>query len=254
MIATLSGPGFWAGFRAAAYLHNIDGFRRQPLAEVVGPRSCRRIRGLDVIQHWVEPLDADDLTYIDGIPCTSFARTVVDVCGVVEGDLAAAGRRRLRTATGEPQLAAAHGRTSPPTGAVRHRNGVPPARPPAARRTRVRTRGSSGSSSVVSKCRGYRRGSASTRSATRTGVSSLVSTSPVRTCCTGSKPTVESSTSGSAPESIDQRRENLCTALGWQISYVGWYDTESPATVAKTIEAIARRRAAQLGVTAFGVA
>jgi hypothetical protein len=26
MIATLAGPGFWAGFRAAAHLHRIDGF------------------------------------------------------------------------------------------------------------------------------------------------------------------------------------------------------------------------------------
>ncbi len=54
---------------------------------------------------------------------------------------------------------------------------------------------------------------------------------------------------GQRPESMDQRRDNRCSALGWHISYVGWYDTEKPATVAKTIEAIARRRATQLGVT-----
>jgi hypothetical protein len=53
---------------------------------------------------------------------------------------------------------------------------------------------------------------------------------------------------------MDQRRENRCSALGWQITYVGWYDTEDPATVAKTIEAIARRRATLHGVSASGVA
>ena len=37
MIATLCGSGFWGAFRAAAYLHQIDGFRHPPPPpEVVG--------------------------------------------------------------------------------------------------------------------------------------------------------------------------------------------------------------------------
>jgi hypothetical protein len=59
---------------------------------------------------------------------------------------------------------------------------------------------------------------------------------------------------GQGPEPMDQRRENRCASLGWQITYVGWYDTEDPAVVANTIEAIARRRATLLGVPLPGVA
>jgi hypothetical protein len=82
LIATLAPPGFYAAFRAAAFLHRLDGFHDPPTPEIIGPRGCRRIGGIDVIQHWVEPLDPDDLVVIDGIPCTGLARTVVDVCGL----------------------------------------------------------------------------------------------------------------------------------------------------------------------------
>jgi hypothetical protein len=80
MVATLIGPGFHAGFRAAAHLHRLDGFQHPQPIEVVGGPSCRRIRGLDVIQHWIEPLPPVDLVLLDGIPCTGLARSVVDVC------------------------------------------------------------------------------------------------------------------------------------------------------------------------------
>ena len=53
---------------------------------------------------------------------------------------------------------------------------------------------------------------------------------------------------GERPESMDQRRENRMGTVGWHVTYVGWYDTEDPATVATTIEAIARRRQAMLGL------
>jgi hypothetical protein len=54
---------------------------------------------------------------------------------------------------------------------------------------------------------------------------------------------------GQGAEALDQRRDNRAAAEGWEITYVGWYDTEQPAVVARTIESIARRRAALLGVT-----
>jgi hypothetical protein len=82
LIATLCPPGFYAAFRAAAYLHHLDGFDDPPSPEIIGPRKCRRVGGIEVIQHWVEPLDPDDLVIVDGIPCTGLARTVVDVCGL----------------------------------------------------------------------------------------------------------------------------------------------------------------------------
>jgi hypothetical protein len=253
MIAALSGPSFWAGYRAAAYLHGIDGFRLQPPAEVVGPRSCRRIHGLDVVQHWVEPLDADDLTHIDGIPCTSFARTVVDVCGVVDGDLALRAVddfERRRASLNWLRLTAerVHRPGQAGTGVAlrlldrRQRGGRVP---------------DSWFERLVERCLAM------------PDLPPWVSQHEVREAdgrvvarldlaCPDLLYGVEANSRefhfGQRAESIDQRRENRCTALGWQISYVGWYDTESPGTVAKTIEAIARRRAAQLGITCPGVA
>ena len=53
---------------------------------------------------------------------------------------------------------------------------------------------------------------------------------------------------GVGPEALDELRDNKLGALGWHLVYVGWYATEAPATVAATIDAIARRRAAQLGI------
>jgi hypothetical protein len=253
MAAALAGPGFWAGFRAAAYLHRIDGFRRQPPIEVVGPRSCRRIRGIDVVQHWVEPLDLDDLTRIDGIPCTSFARTVVDVCGVVDAELAVRvvdDFERRGVSLNWLRLTAdrVHRPGQSGTGSVfrlldrRQRGGrVPdswferlvercvalPGLPPWARQHEVVDR----DGRVVAR---------------------------LDLACPDLLLGVEAHSMefhfGQRAESMDQRRENRCSALGWQITYVGWYDTEDPATVAKTIEAIARRRATLHGVSASGVA
>ena len=82
LIATLATGlvSTWA-FAPAAYLHRLDGFCDPPTPEIVGPRGCRSVAGIDVVQHWVEPLDPDDLVVVDGIATTGLARTVVDVCG-----------------------------------------------------------------------------------------------------------------------------------------------------------------------------
>ncbi len=253
MIATLSGPGFWAGYRAAAYLHYMDGFRRQPLVEVVGSRSCRRIRGLDVVQHWVEPLDADDLTSIDGIPCTSYARTVVDVCSVVDGELALRAVddfERRRASLNWLRLTAerVHRPGQSGTGTVfrlldrRQRGGRVP---------------DSWFERLVERCLEMPGLPPWVRQHEVVDANGCV-IARLDLACPDLLYGVEAHSRefhfGQGAESIDQRRENRCTALGWQLSYVGWYDTESPSTVAKTIEAIARRRAAQLGVVGFGVA
>jgi hypothetical protein len=253
MIATLSGPGFWAGFRAAAFLHRIDGFRREPPAEVIGPRSCRRIRGIDVVQHWVEPLDADDLTHVDGIPCTSLARSVVDVCGVVDADLALRAVddfERRRASLNWLRLTA----------------------------ERIHRPGQAGTATVFHLLDQRQRGGRVPdswferlvhRCIAMPGLPPWVRQHEVvdqegrvvarlDLACPDLLLGIEANSRefhfGQRPESMDQRRENRCTTLGWQISYVGWYDTEDPAIVAKTIEAIARRRATLLGIRIPGVA
>jgi very-short-patch-repair endonuclease len=79
MVAVLdAGPGACVSHRAAAILH---GFARRGMPEVVeitAPRTrSERIEG--VIVHKPLDLRADrDITVVDGIPCTSVLRTLVD--------------------------------------------------------------------------------------------------------------------------------------------------------------------------------
>jgi hypothetical protein len=253
MMATLSATGFWAGFRAAAHLHDIDGFHREPRLEVVGPRSCRRIHGLEVVQHWVEPLDADDLTTVDGIPCTSWARTVIDVCGVVQPDLALRAVddfERRRASLNWLRLTAERLHRPGQTGTARVLQLLD-------RRRRGGRVPDSWFERLVERCMAMRELPPWVRQhEVVDGAGHLIARLDL--ACPELLLGVEAHSRkfhfGQRPESIDQRRENRCGALGWQIAYVGWYDTEDPAIVARTIGAIARRRAALLGVPRPGVA
>lgn len=100
MVAVLSqGPRAVASHRAAAQLWRlIDG--ADPRPEVTAPRHLRRHR--DVIVHESNRLPIDHVTRVDGVPATSVARTLIDVCAVLRPSQAslvydAAVRRRLVT-------------------------------------------------------------------------------------------------------------------------------------------------------------
>jgi very-short-patch-repair endonuclease len=54
---------------------------------------------------------------------------------------------------------------------------------------------------------------------------------------------------GPTREAFDQRRDNELAIEGWHTAYVGWSDaTRTPATVRRTVERIAARRAKDLGI------
>jgi hypothetical protein len=247
LVATLAPPGFHAAFRGAAFLHHYDGVR-QPCPEVIGPRGCRRIDGIDVIQHWVEPLDAEDLVTVDGISCTGLARTLVDLCGLGDRDLAQRAfddfeRRAVSLNWLRLTAQRLHRPGQAGTGVVfelldrRQRGGrVPdswferlverclrmPGLPPWERQHEV-------------------------RDPTGELIGRLDLACPA--LLLGVEANSKQFHHGVGPERLDQRRDNLLATLGWDLTYVGWYDTEQPAVVARTIESIARRRAALLGVT-----
>jgi very-short-patch-repair endonuclease len=97
MIATLASGGT-ASHRAAAWLHRLDGFERF-LAEVtIGPNQ--RYGGC--VAHRAAPIERVDRTVVNGIPCTTATRTVIDLAGVVDNEalesaLESAVRRNLTT-------------------------------------------------------------------------------------------------------------------------------------------------------------
>ena len=74
-----------ASHRTAARLHDFDGFEKATNATV--ELSISRSFRLDVktpcVVHHVTPLDPADVTMVDGIPCTTVARTLSDLGSVV---------------------------------------------------------------------------------------------------------------------------------------------------------------------------
>ena len=83
--ATLADGGHAvASHRAAARLHQLDGFAECDLVEVSLTRGHRWRRGNDVVAHHVAALDSPDVVEIDGIRCTGLARTLADLGAVVE--------------------------------------------------------------------------------------------------------------------------------------------------------------------------
>jgi hypothetical protein len=80
MVATLAGGGAVASHRAAARLHGLTGFDRAPV-EVTVVRG-RYPASSDTTIHRAKALDAEDVTIVDGIPCTTLARTLADLGAV----------------------------------------------------------------------------------------------------------------------------------------------------------------------------
>jgi hypothetical protein len=72
----------WASHRTAAVLWELDQGNRCPPVEVLTPKGRRRERRRDWIVHETRRLRGVDLDEVDGIPCTTVARTVLDLPAV----------------------------------------------------------------------------------------------------------------------------------------------------------------------------
>lgn len=83
-VATMACNGSGAaGYRSAAVLHGADGYQEPPergLVELLA-KDNRHYRGLNVVLH-TGPFSPEDLTVVDGIPCTTIARTLCDLGSV----------------------------------------------------------------------------------------------------------------------------------------------------------------------------
>ena len=82
MAAVLAcGPGAVLSHRTAAALHGIRDTQRARIDVSVPTRSALRRHGIDV--HRAPSLQPQDITVVDNIPCTSWARTQLDLAEVV---------------------------------------------------------------------------------------------------------------------------------------------------------------------------
>jgi hypothetical protein len=83
-IATFAAGGTVASHRAAALLHGFDGIDSAPVEVTVRRGRYPEIDG--VVVHRSTPLDDRDITVVDGIPCTTVARTLCDLGAVLSQD------------------------------------------------------------------------------------------------------------------------------------------------------------------------
>jgi hypothetical protein len=83
LVGALSLPGSMASHRAASWLHGLDGISTAPLELVVERGRHRREAPRGVVLHERRDLRGIDLDEVDGIPCTSLVRTLVDLPAVV---------------------------------------------------------------------------------------------------------------------------------------------------------------------------
>jgi predicted transcriptional regulator of viral defense system len=83
MAAALAcGPEAVLSYRCAAALHEIRGTDRAKIDVTVRGRSYRKHAGLDV--HRSTTLTPADVTVVDAIPCTTVARTILDLAQVIK--------------------------------------------------------------------------------------------------------------------------------------------------------------------------
>lgn len=89
-------PDAYLGYRSGGVLHNL-GVSEGKDTDVITMRKCKSRQGIRV--HWTRALHPDDVTEIDGIPCTNLERTLVDLADILplhrlERALARAERRQ----------------------------------------------------------------------------------------------------------------------------------------------------------------
>ena len=76
-----AGPGAVLSHRSAADLHELRATDRATIDVIVARESTRTIEGVHV--HRSRGLIPADITEIDGIPCTTVARTLLDLAAVI---------------------------------------------------------------------------------------------------------------------------------------------------------------------------
>lgn len=246
-VATHAGDGHAvAAFEAAAWLHRMDGFDDAPLPEVLLPPG-KRLRCSDhVIVHWGD-LDRRDLVDVDGIACTGLARTACDLAAKLGSDAA------LR-ALDDIDRRGISLRWVALTAERLRRPGDPGSRRIATLLTQRTGRApDTWFERLVERCVRTEGLPPWTRQHVVLDDSGSF-VARLDLACPALRLGVEAHSKrfhfGVGPETEDQRRDDYLAALGWDVRYVAWHAaTRTPDDVAATIVRVARRRAADAGLT-----
>ena len=242
---TANGAGV-VSHRAAAQLHGLDGFAGD-VVELIVPRG-RRIRVAGAVVHQ-SPLATRHWLEVDGINCTSLARTLIDlrqVVGVAEVQRALADfQRKGFSLTWLEQMATElHRPGQSGTGLIRAEV--------AARRSAGALRGSWLEALVESALRSPNLPPIEQQFVIREPDGSFIARVDLAfpTVRVGVEAHSRSFHTGIHQEPVDQRRENRAIAEGWQFIYLGWADRKSPAQARAFLERVVARRSRDLGLPA----
>lgn len=244
-IATLAGGGAVASHRAAARLHRIDGLREQLVVEVSVARTrFHRIDG--VVTHHVGRLEPDDLTTVDGVPCTTLARTLADLGAVVQPDrvrqaLTDARRRRMDLA--ELRSVAERLHRPGPTGTgvlLRLLDAIPcEGRVP-----------DSWLEELLAAClrhRGMPDVIAQYEIRDANGILIAVTDLGIPAVRLGLEGHSRQFHFGPEQEPFDEDRDMRAAACGWELLYLGWHAAQRPEQVARRVHEVVRARQSALG-------
>ncbi len=248
MIATLSANRRGViSHRAAARLHGLDGFDYDGMAVVeASVTRANRISLPDAVFHHVQALDVADVSKVDGIRCTTVARTLADLGSVIHDRrrigraLTDARRRGVRLATLRATAERLHRPGQRGTGellrlldAIPFEGTVPaswfeellarclddPSLPTVvAQYPIVATDGS-----VIAK--------------TDIGIPSVK---------LGLEAHSRRFHFGPVREPLDEERDLAAAAAGWELLYLGWHSTRRPAEVLAIVKRVVRARQSQL--------
>lgn len=234
--------------RAAARVHGIDGFTSD-LVEVTVPHG-RRVRIDGVVVHQAAVPD-DHLVEIDGIPCTSLARTIVDLPQVVSPRMVERAiddyQRKGYSLDWLEQVAIGWQR-----------------------------RGRRGSAVILRSIEARRRSGAVRGSWFEKLIEEIIASPllppPVQQHVIydskgkfiarvdlafpevrlGVEAHSRSFHTGIHQEIVDQRRENRAMMEGWQFLYLGWADRKTPLQARRFLERVVARRRLDLGLGPAG--
>lgn len=249
--ATLTGGGRGiVSHRSAARLHGLDGFTNCDALELTVPRGTRiRIAGVAVHVNRIEQADLHPKK-IDGMRCTSLARTLIDLASLEpydEFERALDDFQRRGLSLGwlvqEAQRLRRPGQRA--TGIV--------LREVERRQATGTVRGSWFERLIEAALSSARVPALIPQYEIRTAGGDLVAR--VDFAIPSVRLAIEAHSrafhSGANRQRVDERRENLAMAEGWEFLYLGWADHATPEDACRLLESIVARRARDLGVDPF---